>query len=107
MNGCTIAHSGNGPNPSVAHSNFVNPVTTMSDQNAMDNDLTAVFGGAMPPQTLIKATYKHPAIGLEDFKATVIGIRTGNSWSFYYQNYKVDLVGGSLVSSGVNLCVPI
>ncbi len=107
LNGCTFAHTGAGPNPSVAHSNFVDPLTTMADQNAMNADLTNVFGGGMPPNTLIKATYKHPAVGLEDFKATVVGIRTGNTWNFYYQNYKVDLVQGNLVNSGVSMCVQI
>lgn len=106
LNGCTFAHSGNGPNPSVAHSNFVD-ANTMADQNAMDADLALAFGGNAPPHTLIKINYKLPAVGLEDFKATVVGIRTGNNWAFYYQNYKVDLQGGQLIHSGVNLCVPI
>jgi len=37
----------------------------------------------------------------------VVGIRTGNSWDFYYQHYYVGLAGGKIVSTGINLCVPI
>lgn len=107
LNGCTFAHSGNGPNPEVAHANFVDSITTITDQNAIDTDLSAKFGGVAPANTLIKSTYKLPATGLEDYRATVVGIRTGNDWDFYYQNYKVELQAGSLVNSGINLCVPI
>lgn len=114
LNGCTFAHSGNGPNPVVAHSNFINPVTTVVDQNLMDNDLAAKFGGA-PPNTLVKATYKAAANGaqpvntLSDWRATVIGIRTGNSWAFYYQNYQVSTNLTTYVHSttALNLCTQI
>jgi hypothetical protein len=34
---------------------------------------------------LVRATYKRVPIADEDYRATVIGIRTGNSWDFYYQ----------------------
>ena len=106
LNGCTFAHSGNGPTPSVAHANFVDLVTTITDQNAIDADLALKFGAA-PASTLIKTTYKQPALGLEDYRATVVGVRTTNTWSFYYQNYRVELLHGALVKSGVNLCLPI
>ncbi len=107
VNGCTFAHSGNGPNPSVAHSNFVQ--NQLIDQAAIDNDLVTKFGGAMPAHTLIKTTYKQAPVAnvADDYRATVIGIRSGNSWSFYYQNYSVLLVPGKLVYTGINLCVPI
>jgi hypothetical protein len=95
LNGCTFAHSGAGPNPSVAHSNFVDPLTTIADQAAMNADLTAKFGGQAPPNTLVRATYKRARTGDEDYRATVIGIRTGNTWDFYYQNYKYESLGGN------------
>lgn len=109
VNGCTFAHSGNGPNPSVAHSNFVDDTTQLIDQNAIDADLTTKFGGVLPARTLIKTTYKQPPVAnvADDYRATVIGIRTGNTWRFYYQNYSILLVTGALRYSGVNLCVQI
>jgi hypothetical protein len=108
LNGCTFAHDGAGPNPGVAHSNFVNPVTTQADQGAMDADLTNVFGGAMPNRTLIKTNYKRAPTGEEDYRATVIGIRVGNAWRFYYQNYKAESLGtGKMTYTGLDLCIPI
>lgn len=107
LNGCTFAYDGAGPNPSVAHSNFVDVATT-TDQAAIDNDLLAKFGVA-PAVTVIKGAYK-PAVyanGAMDYRAMVIGIRTGNSWNFYYQNYHVGLQGGNIVYTGVGLCTPI
>ncbi len=106
VNGCTFAYNGAAANPSVAHSNFVN--NQIIDQNAIDNDLVAKFGAA-PARTLIKATYKQAPVPnvADDYRATVIGIRTANGWSFYYQNYSVLLQTGKLVYSGINLCVPI
>jgi len=96
LNGCTFVYSGQGPTPSVAHSNFVNLATTLADQGAMDNDLTAKFGVVPQAARLIKTTYKRAPIGDEDYRATIIGIRTGNSWRFYYQNYKVELPDGAV-----------
>ncbi|MGH7050934.1 MAG: hypothetical protein ACREFV_09425 [Acetobacteraceae bacterium] len=93
LNGCTFAHSGAGPNPSVAHSNFVDQLSTIADQGAMNADLAQKFGGLAPPNTLVRATYKRAPIGEEDYRATVIGIRTGNTWNFYYQNYKYESLG--------------
>jgi hypothetical protein len=108
LNGCTFAYEGVGPNVSVAHSNFVG-ANQLADQNAMDNDLAAVFGHA-PAHTLIKTTYK-PAVfaaGAADYRAMVIGIRTGNTWNFYYQNYYVSLNPGAAVTqTGVGLCTAI
>lgn len=107
LNGCTFAYSGVGPGPSVAHANFVNSTTTLTDQNAINTDLTGKFGGTAPAHTLIKTDYKTPTTGFVDYHATVVGIRTGNGWNFYYQSYKVELKHGKLVHSGENLCVPI
>jgi hypothetical protein len=107
LNGCTFAYNGAGPNPSVAHANFVD-ATTRTDQAAIDADLLGKFGAAAA-QTLIKATYKPPvyAHGAMDYRAMVIGIRSGNSWNFYYQNYFVGLNNNTLVHTGVGLCTPI
>jgi hypothetical protein len=109
LNGCTFVYSDNGPNPSVAHSNFVDPATTLTDQVAITNSLNAAFGGAAPPNRLIKTDYKRAPIAGEDYCATVIGIRTGNSWRFYYQNYKTEPTGGGKLATntGVDLCVEI
>jgi hypothetical protein len=108
LNGCTFAHRGNGPSPSVAHSNFSNPLTQMADQNAMDGDLQTKFGGAMPPHMLVKTDYKRIPVGLEDYRSTVVGIRNGNTWNFYYQNYKAESLGGGKVTkTGLGLCTPI
>lgn len=108
LNGCTFVYSDNGPNPSVAHSNFVDPLTTLTDQNAITNSLTAAFGGPPPANRLIKTDYKRAPIGGEDYRATVIGIRTGNSWRFYYQNYQAEsLGGGTMTNTGLDLCVEI
>lgn len=106
VNGCTFAYDGAAANPSVAHSNFVN--NQLIDQAAIDNDLLAKFGHA-PARTLIKATYKQAPVPnvADDYRATVVGIRTANGWSFYYQNYSVLLQPGRLVHTGINLCVPI
>jgi hypothetical protein len=114
LNGCTFAYHTIGPNAQVAHSNFVNPGTQLVDQNQMDNDLAAKFGGA-PPNTLVKATYKALANGLlpvntiADWRATVVGFRTANSWSFYYQNYEVstNLVTYVHTTTAVSLCTLI
>lgn len=108
LNGCTFAYDGNGPNVSVAHSNFVDALT-ITDQNAIDADLAAKFGGNMPGHTLIKATYKPAGGAAMDYRAMVIGIRTGNAWNFYYQSYSIGLSqdGQSVVRAGINLCVPI
>jgi hypothetical protein len=108
LNGCSFAYRGHGPNPSVAHSNFSNPLTQMADQNAMNADLLNKCGGAMPAHMLIKADYKRPPVGDEDYRSTVIGIRDGNSWHFYYQNYKAESLGGGKVTkTGIGLCIPI
>lgn len=107
LNGCTFVHDGGGVNPSVAHSNFVD-ATTMADQNAMNADIAQKFGGNMPASQLIKSTYKRPPVGMEDYRATVIGIRSGNSWNFYYQNYEMEAMGkGVIRKEGLNLCVSI
>jgi hypothetical protein len=111
INGCTFAHDGGGPNPSVAHSNFVN--LGVVDQTAINADLARVFGHA-PASTVIRSDYK-PAVALAgtlDYRATVVGIRNGNSWNFYYQRYTQDLVhfpgvGSKNVQQGYQLCVPI
>lgn len=107
LNGCTFVHEGGGNNPSVAHSNFVDPATTITDQAAIDADLAAVFGGAMPATNVIKTDYKPAGGAAMDYRAMVVGIRSGNSWNFYYQNYSIDLQGGKVVRAGLNLCVPI
>jgi hypothetical protein len=111
LNGCTFAHSGAGPNPSVAHSNFVDPLTTIADQTAMNADLTQKFGGQAPPNTLVRATYKRVPIADEDYRATVIGIPTGNTWDFYYQNYKYESLGANTQRhTGLGqqgMCIPI
>ena len=108
LNGCTFAYRGNGPAPSVAHSNFSNALTQLADQNAMDGDLLTKFGGAMPPHMLLKTDYKRAPVGLEDYRSTVVGIRNGNSWNFYYQNYKAESLGGNKVTkTGLGLCTPI
>lgn len=107
LNGCTFVWNGAGPTPSVGHSNFVNPVTQQVDQVAMDADILAKFG-CVPSNALVKGDYKRVATGLEDYRSTVIGIRDGNNWNFYYQNYKTEsLGGGELTNTGLNLCVPI
>lgn len=114
LNGCTFAYQSYGPNARVAHSNFVNPATQLVDQNLMDADLAAKFGGA-PPNTLVKTTYKALAGGvlpvntIADWRATVIGIRTANSWSFYYQNYEVSTNTATYVhtTTALNLCTLI
>lgn len=108
LNGCTFVYSDNGPTPSVAHSNFVDPVTTLTDQVAITNSLNTAFGGAAPPNRLIKTDYKRAPIAGEDYRTTVIGIRNGNSWSFYYQNYMAESHGGGrMTHTGLDLCVPI
>ena len=108
LNGCTFVYSDNGPNPSVAHSNFVDSTTLLADQGTMNTDLNTKFGGAAPASRLVKTDYKRAPIAMEDYRATVIGIRTGNSWRFYYQNYKVEsLGGGKLTNTGLALCVEI
>jgi hypothetical protein len=107
LNGCTFAHEGNGPNVSVAHANFVGG-NQLTDQNAINNDLAQKFGHA-PATTLIKTNYK-PAVyaqGAMDYRAMVIGVRTGNNWSFYYQNYHVGLNNNKMVYTGVGLCTQI
>jgi len=112
LNGCTFTYSDNGPNPSVAHSNFVDLNSQQADQTAMDNDLNNKFGGQAPANKIVKTDYKRVPTGGEDYRATVIGIRTGNSWDFYYQNYKVEnqdlgTQGVVTLRTGLNLCVPI
>lgn len=108
LNGCTFVYSDNGPSPSVAHSNFVNPVTTLADQTAMDTDLNTKFGGAAPANRLVKAGYKRAPTGDEDYRATVIGIRSNTGWRFYYQNYKVESTGsGRLTSTGLDMLTEI
>lgn len=108
LNGCTFGWRGHGPSPSVAHSNFANPVTQQADQNAMDADMTTKFGGSLPAHMLVKTDYKRAPIGLEDYRSTVVGIRAGNTWHFYYQNYKAESLGGGKVTkTGIGLCIPI
>jgi hypothetical protein len=112
LNGCTFVWQGvsatnPGPAPSVGHSNFVNALSQKVDQGVMDNDITNKFGG-MPPNTLVKATYKRDPVGNEDYRSTVIGIRTGNAWHFYYQNYMTDSPGGGKINNtSIGLCIPI
>ena len=104
LNGCTFVHTGNVAAPSVGHANFIDPHTTLADQNAVDADLLQTFG-AMPANTLIKTDYKRQPVGMEDYRATVIGIRSGTIWRFYYQNYQVKSRGdGRLTSIGLDMC---
>lgn len=108
LNGCTFVYSDNGPSPSVAHANFVNPVTTLADQAAMDADLNLKFGGAAPANRLVKTTYKRVPTANEDYRATVVGIRSPAGWRFYYQNYKVESTGtGRLTSTGLDMLTEI
>lgn len=112
LNGCTFAWRGTnantpGPTPSVAHSNYVNPNTQQADQTQMNVDVILKLGGA-PSQRLIKTDYKRPPIGGEDYRSTIVGIREGNSWRFYYQNYMVQSMGGGvLTNTGIDMCVQI
>ena len=107
LNGCTFVWEGAGPTPSVGHSNFVNPLTQQVDQGLMNGDIVTKFG-ALPANTLVKADYKRAAIGEEDYRSTVIGIRTGNMWRFYYQNYMTEsLGGGKMTNTGLGLCTAI
>ncbi|GAC1338642.1 MAG: hypothetical protein NVSMB18_05400 [Acetobacteraceae bacterium] len=73
-----------------------------------DNALNLAFAGP-PTSTLIKANYKLAAlpVGGLDYRAMVVGLRVGGNWNFYYQHYYVGLAGGKVVSTGLNLCVPI
>lgn len=107
LNGCTFAYSDNGAAPSVGHANFRNPATDLADQNAVNIDLIQKFG-AMPPNRLIKTDYKRQPIGTEDYRATVIGIRSGGGWRFYYQNYMADKpIDGPLTRTGLDMCQEI
>jgi hypothetical protein len=112
LNGCTFVWQGvtatnAGPTPSVGHSNFVNALTQQIDQGAMNNDITNKFG-ALPPNQLVKTDYKRVPVAEEDYRSTVIGIRTGNTWRFYYQNYKVESPGGGKVNNtSLGLCIQI
>lgn len=107
LNGCTFVHHGNGQSPSVGHSNFVNSGTQQIDQNAIDTDITQKFG-FMPAHALVKTDYKRVPIAQEDYRATVIGIRSATGWDFYYQNYKTESKGGGkLTNTGLGLCVAI
>ena len=105
LNGCTFAYSGSASAPSVAHSNFVD-ANTITDQNAIDTDLAAKFGGAAPATTYVKTDYKRGGPKM-DYRAMVVGVREGTDWSFYVQEYSVDLHKGGLVREGVNLCKQI
>jgi hypothetical protein len=104
MNGCTFAAEGFGLTPLVAHSNFVNPTTTMVDQGLIDNDINGYFGTSNPAIHLIKNAYKRPAIADEDYAATVIGLRIGGGWQFFYQNYKVE-PGAKFTA--LSMCTPL
>ena len=107
LNGCTFAYEGAGANVSVAHSNFVD-ANSLADQAAMNNDLTLKFGH-LPNNRVIKTDYK-PAIyaqGAMDYRAMIIGIRAGNTWNFYSQNYYLGLHKNNIRYTGVGLCTPI
>ena len=82
MNGCSFA-CGPGTSPKVGHFNQMD-VHNMIDQHAIDLDIAGQFpGGTL--KDLKKPTYKNSVA----HKASLIGIRTGGTWSFYYQIYEI------------------
>lgn len=107
-NGRTFVYSDNRPTAPVAHRNFADRATTLTDQRAITNSLTTSFGGPPPANRLIKTDYMRAPIGGEDDRATVIGTRTGSSWSFCDQNYQAESRGGGKTThTRLDLCVPI
>jgi len=82
VNGCSFA-GGPGATPKVGHFNRTqdprDPGSAI-DQPAMNADIAHEFGGGTVVK-LTKATYKP---GTADY-ASVIGIKTGAAWSFYWQ----------------------
>jgi hypothetical protein len=110
LNGCTFV-VGSGDTPLISHYNFVddpNAVNPTVDQAKIDRHIGRRYHA--PVTTLKRADYKTgPAL---DYKVTIIGIREGGSWSFYYQRRAEDLQyvpgkGSSLVSIAADLCVQI
>lgn len=100
MNGCTFATEG-ANNPLVIHSNHANKVTEQIDQGRIDQDIQGLLPGGAAA-VLRRNDYKPPAgvaVGSEDYKVTIVGIRKPSGWEFHYQKYKQDLAdkpgGGS------------
>lgn len=108
LNGCTFVVGG-GATPLISHYNYVDDPTSMNptvDQGKIDRHILARHGGGAT--VLRRADYKVGAA--IDYKVTIVGIRTGGAWNFYYQRRAEDLQfvpgkGSSLVTIAVNQAV--
>lgn len=83
MNGCTFA-SGPGANPKVGHFNY-QVDNTKIDATKINTEVGGEFG--MGTNHRIDKTDYMDQHGL--VKVTTLGIKTGNSWDFYYQKREI------------------
>lgn len=86
MNGCTFV-VGSGPTPLVSHYNFVDGTTQQIDQGKIDRHINRRYQHGFT--ALRRDDYK-TGEGM-DQRVTMIGIRDGGVWSFYYQRQSMDL----------------
>lgn len=80
VNGCSFA-AGPGANPKVGHFNRTSGENNVADQGLMDADIGGEFGGGTVVK-LTKATYKGTSISKA---ATVVGVKSGAAWTFWWQ----------------------
>jgi hypothetical protein len=83
MTGCSFGAM-SGSNPKVAHLNYTmgaDPAAPI-DQVKTGTEMTKVFGG--PPSVQLNKTDYINAKG-QNGNVTVVGVRKGNGWEFYYQ----------------------
>lgn len=80
VNGCSFV-AGPGASPKVGHFNRTSGPNQVADQGLMDTDIGTEFSGGTTVK-LTKATYKGTSISKA---ATVVGVRNGGTWRFYWQ----------------------
>lgn len=90
LNGCTFVVDSDPNTPFISHYNYV--TGGLTDQVKIDNHInqrynapTRQVGGVIR-----KADYKTGTA--LDYKVTVVGIREGDVWHFYYQRRQSDLI---------------
>ena len=109
LNGCTFV-VGSGATPLVSHYNYqTGPVDAPTiDQAKIDQRINNRYGGNYT--ALRRGNYKlGPRM---EYKATIVGIREGDGWHFYYQRRSQDMVhvpgqGSSLVTIAENQSVQL
>ncbi len=104
LNGCTFAADGAGATPMVAHSNHVNVAAQTVNQAQINADLAGIYGAGGPGRIIHRNAYKAHAVGTEDYRVTIIGIRGAAGWRFYYQRYQTDInaAGTGLLYTALN-----